>query len=157
MSHLPDAQIRSRQDRPLSLDFKRTRSLTLTLTRVKSAQGGIETAGSLREVGTAEWETEVMGSDVPVLVEFWGDWCAPRHRLNPILEEIAEERNNHLKVLKLDTDANPELVVTHAVRAAPTLVLFSDGVEQWRVVGFRPKSRMDAEIEAALARITASL
>jgi thioredoxin 1 len=96
-------------------------------------------AGSLREVGTAEWEDEVAGSNVPVLVEFWGDWCAPCHKLNPILEEIAEERSDHLKVVKSDTEANPELVVTHAVRAAPTLVIFSDGVERWRVVGFRPK------------------
>jgi thioredoxin 1 len=114
-------------------------------------------AGSVRDVSATEWENEVIGSDVPVLVEFWGDWCAPCHRLNPILEEIAEERSNHLKVLKLDTEANPELVVTHAVRAAPTLVLFSDGVEQWREVGFRPKSRLDAEIEAALTGLTASL
>jgi thioredoxin 1 len=114
-------------------------------------------AGSLREVGTAEWEDEVAGSDVPVLVEFWGDWCAPCHKLNPILEEIAEERSDHLKVVKSDTEANPDLVVTHAVRAAPTLAIFSDGVERWRVVGFRPKPRLDAEIEDALASITASL
>jgi thioredoxin 1 len=113
-------------------------------------------AGSVRDVSATEWENEVTGSDVPVLVEFWGDWCAPCHRLNPILEEIAEARSNHLKILKLDTEANPEVVVTHAVRAAPTLVLFSDGVERWRVVGFRPKPRLEAEIEDALAGITAS-
>jgi thioredoxin 1 len=113
--------------------------------------------GSLREVSATEWADKVMGADVPVLVEFWGDWCAPCHRLNPILEEIAEERSDHLKVLKSDTEANPELVVTYAVRAAPTLIIFSDGVERWRAVGFRTKSRLDAEIEDALAGITASL
>jgi thioredoxin 1 len=114
-------------------------------------------AGSVREINATGWENEVTGSDVPVLVEFWGDWCAPCHRLNPILEEIAEERSDHLMILKLDTEANPELVATHAVRAAPTLVLFSHGVEQWRVVGFRPKPRLEAELEDALAEITASL
>lgn len=112
-------------------------------------------AGSVREVDGRDWEVEVRGSNVPVLVEFWGDWCAPCHRLNPILEEIAEERDD-LKIVKLDTEANPEVVAAHAVRAAPTLVLFSGGVERWRVVGFRPKSRLETEIEDALATIPAS-
>jgi thioredoxin 1 len=113
--------------------------------------------GLVREVGEREWEREVTGSEVPVLVEFWGEWCAPCHKLNPILGEIAGERSGRLKVLKLDTEANPEVVLAHGVRAAPTLVLFSDGVERWRVVGFRPKPRLDAEIENALAEISASM
>lgn len=109
----------------------------------------------VREVGEREWEGEVMFSTVPVLVEFWGEWCAPCHKLNPILEEISGERSGRLKVLKLDTEANPEVVMAHGVLAAPTLVLFSGGVERWRVVGFRTKPRLDAEIEDALAEISA--
>jgi thioredoxin 1 len=112
--------------------------------------------GWVREVGKGDWEREVVGSEVPVLVEFWGEWCAPCHRLNPILEKIAEEKQGDLKILKLDTEANPDVTISHSVRAAPTLVLFADGVERWRVVGFRPKARLEVEVEAALAGVSAS-
>jgi thioredoxin 1 len=60
-----------------------------------------------------------------------------------------------LKVLKLDTEENPELVVAHGVRAAPTLALFYSGLERWRMVGFRPKARLEAELEEVMAELSA--
>ena len=84
-----------------------------------------------------------------------GEWCAPYHKLSPILEEIAEEKAGRLKVLKLDTEENPELVVAHGVRAAPTLALSYSGLERWRMVGFRPKSRLEAELEEVMAELSA--
>jgi thioredoxin 1 len=103
------------------------------------------------EVSVREWDQEVAGSEVPVLVDFWADWCAPCHKLSPIVEKIAEERADQMKVLKLDIEANPEIAMEHEIRSAPTLVLFSGGVERGRVVGFLPKPRLDDELEKALA------
>lgn len=94
---------------------------------------------------------EVAGSEVPVLVDFWAEWCAPCHRLTPIVEEIASERAGRIKVFKLDIEANPEVVIEHGIRSAPTLVLFSGGAERGRVVGFRPKSRLVNELDRYLA------
>jgi thioredoxin len=105
----------------------------------------------VREVGAREWDQEMAGSEVPVLVDFWAEWCTPCHKLSPILERIAEERAGQIKVLKLDTEANPEVVIEHEVRSAPTLVLFVSGAERGRIVGFRPKPRLEAELEEFLA------
>ena len=63
----------------------------------------------VREVGAREWDQEVLGSEVPVLVDFWADWCGPCHAVSPILEEIAKERADRMKVLKLDVDQYPEV------------------------------------------------
>ncbi len=82
---------------------------------------------------------------MPVLVDFWAEWCAPCHKPSPILEEIAAERTGQLKVLKLDMEANPEVVMRHEVRSAPTLVLFSGGAEPERMVNFLPKTRLKAK------------
>jgi thioredoxin len=105
----------------------------------------------VREVGARQWDEEVAGSEVPVLVDFWAEWCAPCHKLSPIVEKIAEERAGRIKVLKLDTEANPEIVMEHEVRSAPTLLLFVRGEERGRMVGFRPKPRLEAELEEFLA------
>jgi thioredoxin len=103
------------------------------------------------EVSAREWDEEVTGSEVPVLVDFWADWCTPCHKLSPMVEKIAEERAGQMKVLKLDIEANPEIAIEHEVRSAPTLVLYAGGVERGRVVGFLPKPRLEAELEKTLA------
>ena len=105
----------------------------------------------VREIGAREWHGEVAESKVPVLVDFWAEWCAPCHKLSPVLEEIAAERTGQLKVLKLDMEANPEVVMQREIRSAPTLVLFSGGAELERVVGFLPKRRLETRLDEALA------
>ena len=103
------------------------------------------------EMSAREWDEEVVGSEVPVPVDFWADWSTPCHKLSPIVEKMAEERADRMNVLKRDIAANPEIAIEHEVRSAPTLVLFSGGVERGRVVGFLPRPRLEAELQKTLA------
>ena len=105
----------------------------------------------IRKAVTASWETEVLGAEGPVLVDFWAGWCAPCHRISPIVEEIADERADELEVFKLDAEAETKVVMRHDVRAMPTLLLFSGGEEIGRIVGALPKSRIVATLDEALA------
>ena len=105
----------------------------------------------VREVSAREWDEEVLGSEVPVLVDFWAEWCAPCRAVSPIAEELAKEKVGEMKVLKLNADENPQVTAGYGVRSIPTLVLFSGGVERGRVVGALPKPRLEAEVEKALA------
>lgn len=113
----------------------------------------------MSEVKTAvaeRWEAEVLGAERPVLVDFWADWCAPCHRISPIIEEIAKERAGELEVYKLDVDAETEVVMRHGVSAMPTLVVFSGGEEIGRIVGALPKNRLIAALDEALASVRAA-
>ena len=110
----------------------------------------------VRETVAASWETEVLGAEGPVLVDFWADWCAPCHRISPIVEEIANERAGELEVFKLDADAETEVAMRHNVRAMPTLLLISGGEEIGRIVGALPKSRIVAALDEALAASSAA-
>ena len=93
----------------------------------------------------------VLHNEKPVLLEFWADWCPPCKMIAPILEEIAAERADSLVVAKLDTDANPETVRKCRVMANPTLSFYRDGELVGSVVGARAKSKLLAELDAALA------
>jgi len=93
----------------------------------------------------------VLRSEKPVLLEFWADWCSPCKMIAPILEEIAAERAASLVVAKIDTDANPATVRRCRVMANPTLSFYRDGELLGSVVGARPKSKLLAELDAALA------
>ena len=77
----------------------------------------------------------MLGSEVPVLVDFWAAWCGPCQLVSPIVEQIAKEMADEIRVLKLDVDENLEVPAEHGIRSIPTLVLFSGGVERRRVVG----------------------
>jgi thioredoxin 1 len=105
----------------------------------------------VRAVGAREWDEDVLGSEVPVLVDFWAEWCGPCRLVGPIIEQIAKERADEMKVFKLDVDENPEVAAEHGIRSIPALVLFSGGVERGRVVGAFPKPRLEAELDKAMA------
>lgn len=107
----------------------------------------------VREIGAREWSEEVLGSEVPVLVDFKADWCGPCHAASPILEKIAKERADRMKVLKLDVDQYPEVVEAYAVHSIPTLVVFSGGTERGRVVGVLPKPRLETELDKVIGRV----
>ena len=104
----------------------------------------------VRAVGAREWNEDVLGSEVPALVDFWAAWCGPCQLVSPIVEQIAKERADEIKVLKLNVDENPEVAAEHGIRSIPTLVLFSGGVERRRVVGAIPKPRLEAELDKAM-------
>jgi thioredoxin 1 len=85
------------------------------------------------------FQTEVLQSPIPVLVDFWAEWCGPCKALAPTLDEIATEYAGRLKVVKLDVDENQELAIQYDVRGIPTLMLFSGGRPVEHIVGAFPK------------------
>jgi len=106
-------------------------------------------APTLTHVTDDSFQAEVIESDRPVLVDFWAAWCGPCRLMNPILEEIAAERDD-LKVVKLDVDANVATAARYGVMAMPTMLLFRDGAPVSSIVGARPKRRLDAELDELL-------
>ncbi|WP_149184070.1 thioredoxin [Streptomyces sp. TRM49041] len=105
---------------------------------------------TLTAVTDADFGTEVLAADRPVLVEFTADWCGPCRMLAPVLAEVAAEESTRLKVVQLDIDTNPETVSRYAVLSAPTLMLFRSGEPVKSMVGARPKRRLLQDLEEYL-------
>ena len=91
-----------------------------------------------------------IAEEVPTLVDFWAEWCAPCRAVAPILEEIAREKDGKLRVVKLNVDENPDVTQRLGVMSIPTLILFANGEEKARVVGARAKEHLLKEIEPHL-------
>ncbi len=108
-------------------------------------------AGTVAEVTDSNFQAEVLESEVPVLVDFWAPWCGPCRRVAPVVEEIAKERGEALKVVKLNTDENQQTAIQYNVMSIPTLILFRHGAPAKTVIGAYPKNKLEAEIEPALA------
>src|SRR5881398_290544 len=106
---------------------------------------------NLPDVTDTNFQAEVLESDMPVLVDFWAPWCGPCRVVGPILEEIAKERSEELKVVKLNTDENQQTAVSFQVLSIPTMILFRNGQETKRIIGAYPKKRLEAELAPALA------
>jgi thioredoxin len=108
-------------------------------------------AGTVAEVTDTNFQSEVLESETPVLVDFWAPWCGPCRMVAPVVEEIAKERAGELKVVKLNTDENQQTAITYNVLSIPTLILFRHGQPAKTVIGAYPKKRLEAELEPALA------
>jgi thioredoxin 1 len=98
----------------------------------------------------ATFDEHVKGSDVPVLVDFWAEWCGPCKMISPVLEEIAEEQAGKIQIGKLNIDDNLEVTRRFDVMSIPTLILFKDGQPEVRLIGAKPKGQLLQEIAAYL-------
>jgi thioredoxin 1 len=98
--------------------------------------------GKPQVVTDQTFEQEVLKSDAPVLVDFWATWCGPCRMVGPVLEEVASEQGDKIRVVKLDVDANPITAGRFGVRAIPTMIVFKNGREADRIVGYHPKPQL---------------
>lgn len=105
----------------------------------------------VQAVTDEDFTARVLESERPVVVDFWAAWCPPCRMMNPVVEELALE-HPELAFVAIDADANHHTVIGHNVMSMPTFLVFKDGREVARLVGSRPKRRMAAEIEEALAQ-----
>lgn len=99
------------------------------------------------EITTDNFEQEVLQSDVPVLVDFWADWCMPCKMIAPVLDQMAEEYDGKLKIGKLDVDSQADLAARYNVVSIPTLLLFKDGEVADQQIGAAPRDRLEKLVQ----------
>lgn len=98
------------------------------------------------------FEGEVLESEIPVLTDFWAEWCGPCRTIAPVLEEIAREYDGRLKIVKIDVDENPETPARFGIQGIPTLILYKDGEPVERLVGAMPKEQLLSHIRPHLSQ-----
>ena len=96
------------------------------------------------------FEEEVLNSSIPVLVDFWAEWCAPCKMIAPTVDEIANEFDGKLKVGKVDVDSNPKVSSKYQIRSIPSIVFFKDGKVTDQIVGAVPKVKIMSKVESIL-------
>jgi thioredoxin 1 len=109
-----------------------------------------------KQVTDASFQDDVLGSDKPVLVDFWAEWCGPCRMVAPALEEISNELGEKVTVAKLNIDENPDVPARYGVRGIPTMILFKDGQPAATKVGAAPKTHLQSWLEQVLATAAAS-
>ncbi len=101
-------------------------------------------------ISSAEFEEQVLKSDVPVLVDFWATWCGPCRAIAPAIEELSQEYAGRAKVYKLDVDSNGDIAMNYGVMSIPALIVFKGGQEVDRMVGAGPKNQIAQLIDRAI-------
>ncbi len=105
----------------------------------------------LVHVSEDTFQADVLDATQPVLVDFTAVWCGPCKMLDPVVKELAQAWNGHVKVVKLDVDNNPNLAMQYQVMGVPTLMLFKNGQPIERVTGYQPKNRLEKKFQPHLA------
>ena len=102
---------------------------------------------SIHTITDSNFDEEIKNSQIPILVDFWAEWCGPCKQIGPILEQIGTEKKDELKILKLNVDENPETPQKFGVRGIPTLMLFKDGKLTDTKVGSLPKNMLESWLD----------
>ena len=102
------------------------------------------------QLNAMNWNNIVLNSDMPVLVDFWAEWCGPCRIAGPIVEQLAQSLEGKVKVLKLNVDQNQEIAMKYNVQSIPSLVLFKNGKEIARTIGLSPKEKYEKFVNNAL-------
>ncbi len=103
------------------------------------------------EVTDQNFEAEVLNSDVPAIIDFWAEWCAPCRQISPIIKQLADEYGEQVKIVKMDIDQNPNTPGQYGVRAIPTILAFKGGQVVQQIQGARPKADFDDMIKQLIA------
>jgi len=104
----------------------------------------------IAHIGDDSFDQEVISAPLPVLVDFWAPWCGPCRSIAPVLEEIAQEYDGKLKVVKINVDENPNVPSRYGVRGIPNLMIFKGGNLAGQIVGAAPKNKLVNEIDKAI-------
>lgn len=99
------------------------------------------------EVTSDSFKTEVLESDIPVVVDFWAPWCGPCRMVAPVVEEVSQKMNGKIKFVKLNTDENQKIAMDYRIMAIPSLLVFKNGQEVDRIVGFLPQEQLEANLQ----------
>lgn len=109
-----------------------------------------ETASKTFDVTEATFKQDVLDSDLPVLIDFWAEWCVPCKMIEPHVVALADELAGKLRVGRLDVDANPNIMMQYGVMGIPTLILYKGGEPVERLTGYMPKDRIISKLEPHL-------
>lgn len=106
---------------------------------------------SARDVTDQNFAAEVLGSEKPIMVDFWAEWCGPCRAVSPILDQIATEHSDKIDVVKLNVDDNPETAMKYQITSIPTMKVFKAGEVVKTVIGAKPKPALEADLQEFLA------
>ena len=106
--------------------------------------------GDILEVSDDNFESEIVNSEIPSMVDFWAEWCGPCKKVGPVVEELAAEYEGKIKIAKMDVDSNRQTPAKFGIRNIPTLILFKNGEVMNTIVGAQPKTSIEEELKKLL-------